>query len=101
MHHCQTQYYLMTSGVSSTSTLPDLPGPGRGLDKLYNHFGNMLEKSISLIAHRMGFGPCAVSHHLEVVWNGHYGTMSPSSELLVACYSSANKYSLKGPRWLF
>jgi hypothetical protein len=43
------------------ATASNLPGPGRGLGKLYSRGGRILERSISLIAHRLGFGPYAVS----------------------------------------
>jgi hypothetical protein len=50
--------------ISSTATASDLPGPGRGIGKLYSKGGRILERAISAIAHNLGFGPYAVSHRI-------------------------------------
>ena len=40
--------------------MSDLPGPGRGIDKLYSRAGRILELCIYRFAHRCGYGPHAV-----------------------------------------
>ena len=40
--------------------MSDLPGPGRGLGKLYSRAGKILELCIFRFAHRCGYGPHAV-----------------------------------------
>ena len=56
-----------TSSVSTNFTLPNLPGPGRALGNLYTRAGRILERSIALLAHKMGYGPYAVSSRVGQV----------------------------------
>jgi hypothetical protein len=47
--------------VSTNSTASNLVGAGRGIGNLYSRGGRILERAISNIAHKLGFGPYAVS----------------------------------------
>jgi hypothetical protein len=49
------------TSVSTNFTASNLVGAGRGIGKLYSRGGRILERAISTIAHRLGFGPYAVS----------------------------------------
>ena len=40
--------------------MSDLPGPGRGIGKLFSRAGKILELCIYQFAHRCGYGPHAV-----------------------------------------
>jgi hypothetical protein len=60
--------------ISSTATTSDLPGPGRGIGKLYSRGGRILERSISLIAHKLGFGPYAVALRMMKLFPGFWLT---------------------------
>lgn len=50
--------------ISTNATLDDLPGPGRGLDKLYQRVGRRIELTANLYADRLGFGPSAVERSI-------------------------------------
>ena len=52
--------------ISTNATMSDLPGPGRGLDKLYSRAGKILELCIYRFAHRCGYGPPAVYERFHV-----------------------------------
>ena len=43
------------SSCSSNATMDDIPGPGRVLDKAYQHFGRKLEKSANKLAARFSY----------------------------------------------
>jgi hypothetical protein len=52
--------------TDSDETMSDLPGPGRGIGKLYSRGGRRLEKCISRVAHKLGYGPLAIAKRMEV-----------------------------------
>jgi hypothetical protein len=66
------------------ATASNLPGPGRGLGKLYSRGGRILERSISLIAHKLGFGPYAVSLRMFdlITLRGSYASEFRTPELM-------------------
>jgi hypothetical protein len=50
--------------IDTEATESDLPGPGRGLDKLYQFAGRKLERTIGEMADGLGFGPAAAERKL-------------------------------------
>jgi hypothetical protein len=50
--------------ATTNSTASNLVGAGRGIGKLYSRGGRILERAISDIAHKLGFGPYAVSQRI-------------------------------------
>ena len=44
---------------SSTATMDNKPGAGRGMDKVYQFLGGHLERQVGLVMDRLGFGPAA------------------------------------------
>ena len=49
-----------SESFSTNATMSDLPGPGRGIGRLYSRAGKILELCIYRFAHRCGYGPHAV-----------------------------------------
>ena len=49
----------MLRRVYTEDTVSDLPGPGRGIDKVYQVLGRALERWANHTADRLGFGPAA------------------------------------------
>jgi hypothetical protein len=45
------------SRIDTTETADNLPGPGRGLDKVYQALGRKLERGMGIAAEKAGFGP--------------------------------------------
>jgi hypothetical protein len=45
--------------VSSTATMDNLPGPGRGLDQLFQYLGRRFDRSLAIGMDKLGFGPAA------------------------------------------
>ena len=52
--------------------MSDLPGPGRGLGKLYSRAGKILELCIYRFAHKCGYGPHAVYERFWAVAEVEY-----------------------------
>ena len=52
----ESEYTLCTTN-SLTATASDIPGPGRLLGKLYSRLGRKVERGISVVAVKMGYGP--------------------------------------------
>lgn len=46
-------------------TADNLPGPGRGLDNLYQFLGQKLERGLGVVADKAGFGPAAAGRRVE------------------------------------
>jgi hypothetical protein len=51
--------------ILSTATASNLPGPGRFIGNLYSRGDRILERSMSLIAHKLRYGPYAVSFRMH------------------------------------
>lgn len=65
---CTSAHYTDDNeSMTSIVTASDLPGPGRALGNLYSRSGRILERAIAIMAHRLGFGPHAVSIRLTAL----------------------------------
>ena len=53
------------SRTNKTETLDNLPGPGRGLDQVYQFLGRKLERGIGVTAEKAGFGPEGVEKRIK------------------------------------
>lgn len=66
--HVNLQHHHQSSCIqddsSSLETASNNPGPGRLLGRMYNHFGTKLERLLSKMADRAGYGPVAVYRDL-------------------------------------
>jgi hypothetical protein len=51
---------ISTISTSSTATVDNKPGAGRGLDQLFQFLGRHLERRMAVALDRLGFGPAAV-----------------------------------------
>lgn len=58
---------------SSNDTESDLPGPGRTLGKLYRLIGRHIERGVSAIAEKRGYGPLAVAERIRTRQSNNYG----------------------------
>jgi hypothetical protein len=45
--------------VSSTATEDNRPGPGRGLDQIYQYLGRHLDRGMGVVMDKLGHGPAA------------------------------------------
>jgi hypothetical protein len=51
---------ISTISTSSTATIDNKAGAGRGLDQLFQYLGGHLERRTAVVLDRLGFGPAAV-----------------------------------------
>jgi hypothetical protein len=84
--------------TSTNATEDDRPGPGRGLDKLYQASGRKLERLLGVAAERMGFGPAATERSIVNVMyrlreSGHYVERRFKSEVWKP-YTSKDKHKM-------
>ena len=68
-NHCTLEDTSDTNTLvtdSSDMTCSNLPGPGRGIGKLYSKAGKALERLISRAAHKLGYGPEAIARRISI-----------------------------------
>lgn len=74
---------MTTSTFSTNYTMSNLPGTGRVMGNLYKAAGRRLERTMSKIAQRVGYGPEAICDRIHGLYSSDWSLHETSTSLMI------------------